>query len=112
MSIHDSNGAIITTVNASDPDNERNDKQRLSYSMDDRLYDGVFQLKDNHIFKSKVELIDKDIFCNVETGVIIMSSSRAIYTSSHTQQVALCESTFLFFFRKFQKFKIFHLPSL
>lgn len=54
VSIHESNGAIISPLNAVDPDNEGSIKQVLTYSMDNNMYGGIFQLKENHIFKSKV----------------------------------------------------------
>ncbi|KXJ22803.1 fat-like cadherin-related tumor suppressor homolog isoform X2 [Exaiptasia diaphana] len=52
-SIHDSNGAVITPLDAVDPDNEQRNKQTLAYSMNNNLYGGIFQLRENHVFKNK-----------------------------------------------------------
>ena len=62
VSIYDSIGAALTpALKAVDPDNEGRDKhkQSLSYYMNNDLNDGVFQLKEHHIMKTKVCLVNK-----------------------------------------------------
>jgi hypothetical protein len=56
MSVDDSNGAIVATLQAVDPDNEGSvsNKQLLLYSTNNIISNVPFILRDNRIFKYKV----------------------------------------------------------